>query len=88
MSKHKATQEIIDIAYTILADDHPMTVRQVYYQLVARQIIRNQDSQYKRVSRILVDARKDGANLKKNGALRFGRVGPLAPARLVCIIGE
>jgi hypothetical protein len=61
MSKHKATQEIIDIAYTILADDHPMTVRQVYYQLVARQIIRNQDSQYKRVSRILVDARKDGA---------------------------
>ena len=30
----------------------------------------------------------DGANLKKNGALRFGRVGPLAPARLVCIIGE
>lgn len=61
MTKHKATQEIVDIAYTILADDHPMTVRQVYYQLVARQIIKNQDSQYKRVSRILVDARKDGA---------------------------
>ena len=61
MAKHKVTQAIVDIAYTILADDHPMTVRQVYYQLVARQIIKNQDSQYKRISRILVDARKDGA---------------------------
>lgn len=38
-----------------------MTVRQVYYQLVARQVIANKDSQYKRVSRILVTARKEGA---------------------------
>lgn len=61
MARHAHTQKLLELARSILADDHPMTVRQVYYQLVARQAIKNQDSQYKRVSRLLVDARKDGA---------------------------
>ena len=61
MARHKKTQELLTLAYSILEVDHPMTVRQVYYQLVARQVIRNHDSQYKRVSRLLVDGRKDGS---------------------------
>jgi hypothetical protein len=37
-----------------------MTVRQVYYQLVSRQVIENNRGQYQAVSNALVDARKDG----------------------------
>jgi len=37
-----------------------MTVRQVYYQLVSRQVIENNRPQYQAVSNALVDARKDG----------------------------
>lgn len=60
MARHKATQDLLAVAYSILEADRPMTVRQVYYQLVARGFIRNHDSQYKRISRLLVDGRKDG----------------------------
>lgn len=37
-----------------------MTVRQVYYQLVSRQVIENNRGQYQAVSNALVDARKEG----------------------------
>lgn len=37
-----------------------MTVRQVYYQLVSRQVIKNSRSEYQAVSRALVEARKEG----------------------------
>ena len=33
MAKHKRTEAILDQAIDILANYHPMTVRQVYYQL-------------------------------------------------------
>src|SRR3989339_590691 len=42
-----------------------ITVRQLYYQLVARQIIENNLNSYKRLDSILSDARKNG-NLKFN----------------------
>lgn len=61
MARRQETQRLLELAYSILSADHPMTVRQVYYQLVARQIIHNNDGQYKRVSRLLVDGRKDGS---------------------------
>jgi len=51
---------LLDTAYDILAEGNPMTVRQVYYQLVARQLIPNNRSQYQAVSNLLVDARKNG----------------------------
>jgi hypothetical protein len=47
-------------AYEFLAENHPATVRQVYYQLVAQQIIENNRSQYQAVSKMLVQARLDG----------------------------
>jgi hypothetical protein len=60
MAKHAKTQIILETAREILEDYHPMTVRQVYYQLVSRQVIENNRSQYQAVSNALVDARKDG----------------------------
>ncbi len=60
MGKHQKTLDILETTLDVLADHHPMTVRQVYYQLVSRQVIENNRSQYQAVSNILVDARKDG----------------------------
>lgn len=60
MAKHAKTQNLIQAAYDILAAYNPMTVRQVYYQLVSKQIIDNNRSQYQAVSNALVDARKEG----------------------------
>jgi len=60
MGRHAKTVELIETAKTILADLHPMTVRQVYYQLVSRQVIKNNRGQYQAVSNALVSARREG----------------------------
>ena len=60
MTRRKKTQEMIDAAYGVLSEGHPMTVRQVYYQLVARHIIENTRSRYQAVSNALVTARQQG----------------------------
>src|SRR5438093_11886946 len=60
MGKHAKTLKIIETAMGVLGGHHPMTVRQVYYQLVSGQVIKNTKSQYKAVSNALVDARKEG----------------------------
>jgi hypothetical protein len=59
MTRHAKTQRIIDEAATILAAFHPMTVRQVYYQLVSRQVVENNREQYQAVSDALVAARRE-----------------------------
>ena len=60
MARHKKTERIIKIAYEILSAFNPMTVRQVYYQLVSRQVIKNNRNQYQAVSNALVKARQEG----------------------------
>ena len=60
MAKHAKTLRLVGQAENILSAHHPMTVRQVYYQLVSRQVIKNSRSQYQAVSNALVDARKKG----------------------------
>jgi hypothetical protein len=60
MGKHAKTLRLLEVAYEVLAEQHPMTVRQVYYQLVSRQVIENNRGQYQAVSNALVDARKEG----------------------------
>lgn len=60
MGKHAKTLTMLDVAIEVLRANRPMTVRQVYYQLVARQVIDNSRSAYKSVSTLLVDARKEG----------------------------
>lgn len=45
--------------YTTLMEDHPMTVRQVYYQLVSRGVIGKTEAEYKQtVCRLLTQMRK------------------------------
>lgn len=60
MGHHKKTVLLIEHARDILAELHPMTVRQVYYQLVSRQVTKNEVREYRKVSKALVNARKEG----------------------------
>ena len=59
MSIHQKTQVLLDAAREILEANHPMTVRQVYYQLVSRQVIENNRGRYQAVSDALVYGRKN-----------------------------
>lgn len=61
MGKHAKTLRLIEEAQRVLADHHPMTVRQVYYRLVSGQVIENSRSAYQGVSNVLVRARQEGA---------------------------
>ena len=61
MTKHAKTLAMLEVALEVLTENNPMTVRQVYYQLVSRQVIENNRGQYQAVSNMLVDARKDGS---------------------------
>ncbi len=60
MARHAKTLALLEEAIAVLTAHHPMTVRQVYYQLVSRQVIENSRSRYQAVSDVLVEARKDG----------------------------
>jgi hypothetical protein len=60
VSRHKKTSALIETAAEILSQHHPMTVRQVYYRLVSRQVIENTRSSYQSVSKALVAARREG----------------------------
>src|SRR3990167_10305739 len=60
MSKHPKTLAIVQAAGKALEANRPMTVRQVYYQLVSRQVIENNRSSYQGVSKALVWARQEG----------------------------
>lgn len=60
MSKHQKTMTILEASHSILGAHNPMTLRQLYYQLVSKQVIENNRSQYQAVSIALVGARKDG----------------------------
>lgn len=60
MSFRTKSIERLRAAIEVLTEHHHMTVRQVYYQLVARQIIENSRSAYQAISKLLVKARQDG----------------------------
>ena len=59
MTKQAKTLALVDAARVILAEYNPMTVRQLYYQLVSRQVIENTRAQYQRVSDAIVWARQE-----------------------------
>src|SRR3954447_20082552 len=56
----KETTELIDAAIRILKQIQPATVRQTFYQLIVALVIENCDAAYRRVSRVLTIARRDG----------------------------
>lgn len=60
MAPQAKTLQLIAAARAVLEEHHPMTLRQVYYQLVSKQVIANKVSQYKRLSNALVAARQQG----------------------------
>ncbi|MBU1698583.1 MAG: hypothetical protein KJ970_19355 [Candidatus Eisenbacteria bacterium] len=60
MARRPKTKQMLDYALKVLKDEHPMTVRQVFYQLVSRQVIENKKSAYNAVSKLLVEARRSG----------------------------
>lgn len=60
MAKHIKTLRLVEAAQEILAEHHPMTLRQLYYQLVSSQVIKNNRGQYQAASRAIVDARCEG----------------------------
>ena len=55
------TLALIDQVNDILAQyDGPLTLRQIYYRLVAARVIDNVEKQYKRLSKVLTNARLEG----------------------------
>ncbi len=55
----KGTTEFIEKALSILKDEHPMTVRQLFYRLVSAGVIENTKDRYQYVSRMMTKARRD-----------------------------
>ena len=60
MGRHAKTTILIETAREVLSAHRPMTVRQVYYQLVSRQVVKNHKCAYQAVSKALVAARREG----------------------------
>lgn len=60
MARQQKSIERLEVALEVLRENRPMTVRQVYYQLVSRQVVKNKKTMYQAVSDLLVDARKEG----------------------------
>jgi len=58
---HKESLELLQqIQQVIEAYDFALTLRQIYYQLVARQIIANEQNNYRKISRLCVQGRDEG----------------------------
>ncbi len=60
MGRHAKTQRVIDAAAEILTVEAPMTLRQVFYHLVSRQVLENTRGRYQALSQALVAARREG----------------------------
>lgn len=58
MALQTKTVKLIEAAGEILRADNPATLRQVYYRLVSKQALKNVKSEYDRLGRALVNARK------------------------------
>jgi len=59
-SEWARTTEFIEAAVAILEEQQPMTIRQLFYALVSREVIENCDRDYKYTSRMMTKARDDG----------------------------
>lgn len=54
------SRQLIDWARVILEREWPMTIRQIFYRLVSKGLIKNTKSDYQRVIRLMTIARNDG----------------------------
>jgi hypothetical protein len=55
----KSTTRLIDAAIDVLEQEHPMTIRQLFYRLVSNGTINNCLADYQRVSKAMTKARDD-----------------------------
>jgi len=53
-----ATTELVERAVQILSAEQPMTIRQLFYRLVSVQALENSVRDYKKLSRVMTDARE------------------------------
>lgn len=58
--ENKNTTALIDAAISILAEQNPMTIRQLFYRLVSKSRVPNNLASYQMVSRIMTKCRDDG----------------------------
>ncbi|MCY2989824.1 MAG: hypothetical protein NTY19_18420 [Planctomycetota bacterium] len=58
---HTKTQGMVDVAYSVLAEHQPMTLRGVHYQMVSRGVYDNTPSNYHRLGRAMTKAREAGS---------------------------
>lgn len=56
----ESTTQLVEEATAILAEQSPMTIRQLFYRLVSNGTIENSRNDYQRVSSIMTKARNDG----------------------------
>jgi hypothetical protein len=52
--------KLIDAALEILSEESPMTIRQLFYRMVSRELLVNSKLDYQRLSRFMTKAREDG----------------------------
>jgi hypothetical protein len=77
ITRHRATKaEMADrreALYGIVAEQQPMTVRQVFYQATVRGVIQKTEAGYAKVQTLLADMRRVGAyGIRPTPTLRFG----------------
>jgi hypothetical protein len=58
--KWTSTTELVEGAKRILSAEQPMTIRQLFYRLVSIQALENSVPEYKKLSRVMTDARESG----------------------------
>ena len=58
--KAKKSLQVMDFIESVLRENNPMTVRQVYYQCVATHLIENKLTMYNKISMLLVEMRQTG----------------------------
>jgi hypothetical protein len=63
------TKRLIEFAYSLLEEDHPMTLRQLHYAIFSRKEIRYDNTQacYKRLSRATTVAGAPGLGTRRPG---------------------
>lgn len=54
------TRKLIEQARAVLEAENPMTVRQSFYRLVSKRVLKNNRKDYQKLSRVLTLAREQG----------------------------
>src|SRR3954466_4233077 len=60
----RETTRLVDAAGEILEQEHPMTIRQLFYRLVSAAVIENTRANYRRVSKVMTKADSNCRNCR------------------------